>query len=366
MTPFFDINASHIELAEELNSAFNRVMKSGHLIMGPELSAFEGEFARYCGAKHCVGVGNGLDALALTLRAKGIKEGDEVLVPSHTFIATWLGVSMVGATPVPVEIDPSTYNLDPRAIAAKLTSRTKAIIPVHLYGLPAAVDEILNIADPRGIFVLEDAAQAHGATLRGKNTGALGHAATFSFYPTKNLGAMGDGGAVVTSDDELAEKLRMLRNYGSSIKYVHEVAGVNSRLDELQAALLRIKLRHLDEWNRKRRAVAAQYAERLESVGDLSLPFVPEGSNHVFHLYVVRTKERAKLASYLAEREIHTLVHYPAPPHAQGAYAALGLSSSSLPLATEAANEVLSLPMWPQMTTDHVDAVTSHIRSFFA
>jgi|LNAP01.1.fsa_nt_gb dTDP-4-amino-4,6-dideoxygalactose transaminase len=366
MTPFFDINASHIELAEELSSAFNRVMKSGHLIMGPELSAFEGEFARYCGAKHCVGVGNGLDALALTLRAKGIKEGDEVLVPSHTFIATWLGVSMVGATPVPVEIDPSTYNLDPRAIAAKLTSRTKAIIPVHLYGLPAAVDEILNIADPRGIFVLEDAAQAHGATLRGKNTGALGHAATFSFYPTKNLGAMGDGGAVVTSDDELAEKLRMLRNYGSSIKYVHEVAGVNSRLDELQAALLRIKLRHLDEWNRKRRAVAAQYAERLEGVGDLSLPFVPEGSNHVFHLYVVRTKERAKLASYLAEREIHTLVHYPAPPHAQGAYAALGLSSSSLPLATEAANEVLSLPMWPQMTTDHVDAVTSHIRSFFA
>lgn len=366
MTPFFDINASHAELAEELTSAFNRVMRSGHLIMGPELSAFEGEFARYCGAKHCVGVGNGLDALALTLRAKNIKEGDEVLVPSHTFIATWLGVSMVGATPVPVEIDPSTYNLDPRAIAAKLTGRTKAIIPVHLYGLPAAVDEILKIADPRGIFVLEDAAQAHGATLWGKNTGALGHAATFSFYPTKNLGAMGDGGSVVTSDDELAAKLRMLRNYGSNIKYVHEVAGVNSRLDELQAAFLRIKLRHLDEWNRERRQVAAQYAERLRGVGDLSLPFVPEGSSHVFHLYVVRTKERARLASYLAEREIHTLVHYPAPPHAQGAYGALGLSSSSLPLATAAANEVLSLPMWPQMTTDHVDAVTSHIRSFFA
>lgn len=366
MTPFFDIAASHMELAGELSSAFDRVMRSGHLIMGPELAAFESEFASYCGAKHCVGVGNGLDALALTLRAKGVKEGDEVIVPSHTFIATWLGVSMVGAKPVPVEIDPLTYNLDPSAITAKLTSKTKAIIPVHLYGLPAAVDEILSIANPRGLFVLEDAAQAHGAMLRGKNTGALGHAATFSFYPTKNLGAMGDGGAVVTSDDELMGKLRMLRNYGSRIKYVHEVAGVNSRLDELQAALLRVKLRHLDEWNRKRRALAAQYAERLKGVGDLILPLVPEGSTHVFHLYVIRTKEREKLANYLAAREIHTLVHYPAPPHAQGAYADLGLSSTSLPLASQAANEVLSLPMWPQMTTDHVDAVTDHIRSFFA
>jgi dTDP-3-amino-3,4,6-trideoxy-alpha-D-glucose transaminase len=366
MIPFFDIHPGHDELADELSEAFQRVMKSGNLIMGPEVAAFETEFAAYCGAKHCIGMGNGLDALALTLRAKGIQAGDEVLVPSQTFVATWLAVSMVGATPVPVEIEPSTYAIDPHRIEEKLSRKTKAIIPVHLYGLPAAMDEVNAIARPRGIFVLEDAAQAHGSTIHGKKSGSLGDAAAFSFYPTKNLGCMGDGGAVVTSDDSLAERLRMLRNYGSTKKYVHEIAGVNSRLDELQAALLRVKLRRLDESNARRRSLARRYSEALEGVGDIRVPLVPEGSTHVFHLYVISTARRAELASYLADRGVHTLVHYPIAPHMQGAYASLGYSSSDLPLGTAAAAETLSLPLWPQMSPEQVDAVAGHIRAFFS
>lgn len=366
MTPFFDIHAGHAELADEFQQAFSRVMNSGHVIMGPEVAAFEKEFAAYCGVKHCIGVGNGLDALALTLRAQGIKAGDEVLVPSQTFIASWLGVSMVGATPVPVEIDPATYLMDPARIKEKLTSRTKAIMPVHLYGLPAAMDAINAIARPLGLFVLEDAAQAHGSTHNGKRAGSLGDAAAFSFYPTKNLGAMGDAGAVVTDNDELAANLRMLRNYGSSQKYVHEVAGVNSRLDELQAALLRAKLGRLDAWNDQRRALAARYSQGLEGVGDLRTPFVPADSTHVFHLYVVSTGRRAELSAYLTAQGVQTLVHYPIAPHMQGAYAELGLPADSLPLATAAANETLSLPIWPQMKPEQVDAVVGHIRKFFS
>lgn len=365
MIPFFDIHAGHSELVEDLNLAFHRVLKGGHLIMGPELDAFEKEFSAYCGVKHCIGVGNGLDALALTLRARGIKAGDEVLVPSQTFIATWLGVSMVGATPVPVEIDPLTYNLDPKLVRAKITCRTKAIIPVHLYGLPAAMTEIMEIARDAELFVLEDAAQGHGAMHYGKRTGALGHAATFSFYPTKNLGGMGDGGAVVTSDDELAENLRMLRNYGSKKKYVHEVAGVNSRLDELQAAILRVKLAKLDEWNNKRQKIAQRYSSLLAGIEDLQLPFVPEKTTHVFHLYVIRTKRREELIRHLDSFGISTLVHYPVPPHAQGAYSDLAYSGEHLPLGIAAANETLSLPIWPQMTFDQVDAVADHVRGFF-
>ncbi|RQO42786.1 erythromycin biosynthesis sensory transduction protein eryC1 [Variovorax sp. KBW07] len=366
MIPFFDIHAGHAELANEFTQAFSRVMASGHVIMGPEVVAFEKEFAAYCGAKHCIGVGNGLDALALTLRARGIGPGDEVLVPSQTFIASWLGVSMVGATPVPVEIDPATYLMDPARIKEKLTSKTKAIMPVHLYGLPAAMDKINEIARPLGLFVLEDAAQAHGATHNGKRTGTLADAAAFSFYPTKNLGAMGDAGAVVTNDDELAANLRMLRNYGSSQKYVHEVAGVNSRLDELQAALLRTKIDRLDAWNDKRRALAARYSEGLKGVGDLRVPYVPADSTHVFHLYVISTQRRAELSAHLTAQGVQTLVHYPIAPHMQGAYAELGLPADSLPLGTAASNETLSLPIWPQMKPEQVDAVVGHIRSFFA
>ncbi|RTD95851.1 DegT/DnrJ/EryC1/StrS family aminotransferase [Variovorax atrisoli] len=366
MIPFFDIHAGHSELADELNLAFQRVLKSGHLIMGPELSAFESEFADYCGVKHCIGVGNGLDALALTLRARGIKPGDEVIVPSQTFIATWLGVSMVGATPVPVEIDPLTYNLDPSRILSKVTSKTKAIVPVHLYGLPAAMSEIMEIAKSAELFVMEDAAQGHGATHHGKRTGALGHAATFSFYPTKNLGGMGDGGAIVTSDDDLADKLRMLRNYGSKKKYVHEVAGVNSRLDELQAAILRVKLSRLDEWNDRRRKIAQRYSAALDGVGDLRVPLIPPATTHVFHLYVVSTKNREELARYLDSVGISTLVHYPIPPHMQGAYSELAYAAESFPLGSAASNEALSLPIWPQMSFDQVDIVVEHVRKFFS
>jgi len=363
--PFFDINAGHSALGAELKSAFDRVLSSGHVIMGPALTAFESNFAAYCGAKHCIGVGNGLDALALALRARGIGPGDEVIVPSQTFIASWLAVSMVGATPVPVEINEDTYTLDAVRISEKLTARTRAIMPVHLYGLPADMEAINKIAEGAGLFVLEDAAQAHGASVGGKRTGALGHAAAFSCYPTKNLGAMGDGGAVVTNDDALADELRKLRNYGSRVKYVHEIAGVNSRLDELQAALLDVKLPVLDDWNDRRRAIAARYSEALKDIDGLAIPRVPNGMEHVYHLYVVRTPRRDELHNYLKDRDVTTLIHYPTAPHAQGAYASLGLTDSKLPIAARVAAQTLSLPIWPQMPHESVDEVVSHIRTFF-
>lgn len=366
MIPFCDINSVHDELENELVETFRGVLRSGHLIMGEELTAFENEFAAYCDAKHCVGVGNGLDALALALRAKGIGPGDEVIVPSQTFIATWLAVSMVGATPVPVEIDEGQYTIDPNRILEKLTPKTSAIIPVHLFGLPADMDSINSIAKDFGLFVLEDAAQSHGARCNGVRSGKLGHAAAFSFYPTKNLGGMGDGGAVVTDDDNLANNLRRLRNYGSSQKYVHEIAGVNSRLDEFQAAVLRVKLRHLDNWNSKRIQLAARYAEGLRDISGLTLPIVPPGREHVFHLYVVRTARRDALSEYLGKKGISALIHYPTAPHMQNAYAELKIDPDSLPLATQAANQTLSLPMWPQMTSSQVDTVVLHIREFMS
>jgi dTDP-4-amino-4,6-dideoxygalactose transaminase len=364
MIPFFDIHAGHDALSQQLKDAFDRVLQSGHVIMGPELLAFEQEFADFCGAGHCVGVGNGLDALALALRAKGIGPGDEVLVPSQTFIATWLAVSMIGATAIPVEVDPCTYLMDPMKIAGKLTQRTKGIIPVHLFGLPADMDPINHIASEHGLFVLEDAAQAHGARYQGNRTGVLGDAAAFSFYPTKNLGGMGDGGAVVTNDAGLAEDLRRLRNYGSRKKYVHEVAGVNSRLDEIQAAILRTKLPYLDDWNARRKAVAEAYQIGLRDLPGLILPVVPSNCEHVYHLYVIRTKRRDELQSYLADRGVTTLIHYPVAPHSQKAYAQYGITDGDLPIATQVARETLSLPIWPQMPFSDVDAVVTHIRAF--
>jgi len=365
MIPFFNLQDSNAEVAQDIRSAFERVFESGHVIMGPELEAFETEFAAYCGVKHCIGMGNGLDALALALRAKGIGPGDEVIVPSQTFIASWLAVSMVGATPVPVEIAEDSYGLRPDLIEEKISVRTKAIMPVHLFGCPVDMTAIGQIAKEANLFVLEDAAQAHGSTHNGIRAGGLGHAAGFSFYPTKNLGAIGDGGATVTSDDALAAELRRLRNYGSDVKYVHEVAGVNSRLDELQAAILRVKLRHLDNWNAQRRAIAAQYTAELEGVGDITLPATPEGSVPVYHLYVIRTAQREALIDYLKQRGITCLVHYPIPPHVQGAYANLSIPPDSLPAATRAANECLSLPIWPQMKPSDVATVVQHIRAFF-
>ncbi|MGN8112289.1 DegT/DnrJ/EryC1/StrS family aminotransferase [Paraburkholderia sp. 22098] len=366
MIPFFDLSEVHGELGQSLTTAFEEVMSRGHLIMGRELEAFEDEFAQYCGSKYCIGVGNGLDALTLSLRARGIGPGDEVIVPSQTFIATWLAVSMVGATPIAVEVDASTYTLDPQRIAEKLSPRTAAIIPVHLYGLPANMSAIRQLADTNKLFVLEDAAQSHGAMYENKRCGALGDAAAFSFYPTKNLGAMGDGGAVVTDDKALADKIRMLRNYGSTVKYVHETVGGNTRLDELQAAFLRKKLPLLDGWNAKRGAIAKRYSEALASLDEIVLPTVPTDRTHVFHLYVIRSKRRDALAQSLQDRGISTAVHYPIPPHLQAAFSGLGYVKGSLPIAEATSEESLSLPMWPHMPLEVVDAVAHCVQQFFA
>lgn len=364
MISFFDINAGHAELGNGLQDAFARVLASGSIIMGPELQAFEEEFAAYCGVKHCIGVGNGLDALALALRARGIGPGDEVLVPSQTFIASWLAVSMTGATPVPVEIDLATYGIDAKRLRDHVTPRTKAIMPVHLYGSPADMDAINAVAREFDLFVLEDAAQAHGAYYKGKRAGSLGHAAGFSFYPSKNLGALGDGGAIVTDDDQLAADMRRLRNYGSNKKYVHEVAGVNSRLDELQAAILRVKLPALDHGNERRRAIAERYTAGLQGIADLHTPQSVDGATPVYHLYVIRTTRRDELAAHLAAQGVTCLIHYPIAPHQQGAYADLKIAADSLPLANQAAAQTLSLPIWPQMPLSQVDEVIAHIKQF--
>ena len=347
---FLDLTAPHREIAAELEHAYEKVLASGHFIMGPELEAFEAEYAAYCGTRYCVGVGNGLDALHLTLRAWGIGPGDEVIVPSNTFIATWLAVTQAGATPVPVEPDGETYNLDASRLEAALTPRTRAIIAVHLYGQPADMDPICAFARKHGLKVLEDAAQAHGARYKNRATGGIGDAAAFSFYPGKNLGALGDGGGITTNDAELDARLRALRSYGSTVKYHHPIQGFNSRLDELQAAVLRIKLRRLDEWNERRAEVAAWYVRNLpELLPGLILPKVPEWAKPAWHLYVVRSTDRDGLQRQLASQNVGTIIHYPVPPHLQDAYASLGLQPGSLPIAERLAREVISLPMGPHL-----------------
>lgn len=360
--PFLDLQAGYLELREEIDSALARVAVSGYYLLGPELEAFEREFADYCGVKHCIGVGNGLDALRLALTAQGIAEGDEVIVPSNTYIATWLAVSQCGASPVPVEPRSDTCNLDPERIEAAITPRTRAIIPVHLYGQPASMEPINELARRHGLFVLEDAAQAHGSRYRGRRAGSLGHAAAWSFYPGKNLGAFGDGGAITTDDAVLADRLRMLRNYGSRIKYVNEAQGFNSRLDEIQAAVLRIKLRHLDAWNARRAAISDRYHAAFWA-SSLGLPVTPEDTQSVWHLYVVRHPQRDALQRELAQRGIHTLIHYPIPPHQQRAYAGLGLAPDSLPIANAMAAQVLSLPIGPHLSDSQVAQVIEATRS---
>lgn len=347
--PFLDLKAATQELTAEIDQALDRVLNSGWYILGPEVEAFEREFADYCEASHCVGVANGLDALHLALRTLGIGPGDEVIVPSNTYIATWLAVSQCGATPVPVEPDPRTYNIDPSRIEALITPRTKAILPVHLYGQPADLDPILDLARQQGLKVVEDAAQAHGARYKGQRIGGHGDAVAWSFYPGKNLGALGDGGAVTTNDPEIADRLRVLRNYGSRVKYVNEVQGVNSRLDPLQAAILQVKLRHLDDWNTRRATIAARYLEGLAAT-DLILPHVPNWAEPVWHLFIVRHPQRDTLQRHLNEAGIGTLIHYPIPPHRQGAYAPAGFAPDAFPLAARLADEVLSLPMGPHVS----------------
>lgn len=355
---FLNIAHLHEPIRIELDIAYKRVMDSGWFIMGPELEGFEAEFAAYSNVKHCIGVGNGLDALHLLLRAYDIGPGDEVIVPSNTFIATWLAVSQCGATPVAVEPDINTHNINPSLINDAITARTKAIIAVHLYGQPADMDPINELAHKNGLIVIEDAAQAQGAMYKGRRVGSLGNAAGTSFYPGKNLGALGDGGAVLTNDDAVADKVRRLSNYGSSIKYQHDLAGYNTRLDEIQAAFLREKLKVLDAWNAKRKAIAKLYSELLNSA-DCIVPFVPEYADPVWHLYVIRSKQRDELKTYLEKRGVSTVIHYPIPPHKQACYSEF--ASQSLPIAELLAEEVLSLPISPYISKDDVNKVCSEI-----
>ena len=361
MIPFLDLKAGYTELQPELDAAIKRVLDSGWYILGEEVELFENEYAAFCEAKHCVGVANGLDALHLALLALGVGAGDEVIVPSNTYIATWLAVSQCGATPIPVEPDPKTYNIDPARIEAAITPRTKVILPVHLYGQPADMDPILAIACKHGLKVLEDGAQAHGARYKGKRIGAHGDVVAWSFYPGKNLGAFGDGGAITTDDAEIAERIRVLRNYGSKVKYVNEVKGFNSRLDPLQAAALRVKLTRLDEWNKRRAAIAHRYQTQLADTG-MTLPFVPEWAEPAWHLYVVQSPQRDDLLQKLGKARIGTLIHYPIPPHLQQAYALAGYVQGQFPIAEQMARQMLSLPMGPHYTLEQQNYVSSIIR----
>jgi dTDP-4-amino-4,6-dideoxygalactose transaminase len=360
--PFLDLSAPYAELRAEIDSAYQRVMNSGWFVLGSEVEAFEREWAEYCGVKHCVGTGNGLDALRLILRALGVGPGDEVIVPSNTYIATWLAVSETGARPVPVEPLVETRNIDPIGVAAAITPRTKVIMPVHLYGMPADMEPILMLAREYGVLVVEDAAQAHGAIYRNRRCGSLGEAAGFSFYPGKNLGAMGDGGAVTTDDNELADRVRLLRNYGSREKYKNELKGVNSRLDALQATFLRVKLRHLDEWNQRRAECAARYLAGLADLPELTLPTIAADTTPAWHLFVVGHSRRNALMNALASQGIGTLIHYPTPPHLSAAYSDVVLGPAGLPLAEHLAATVLSLPIGPHLACGDQEAIIRAIR----
>jgi dTDP-4-amino-4,6-dideoxygalactose transaminase len=354
--PFLDMKAPYLELKAEIDEALHRVASSGWFVLGEEVDAFEEEYAAYCGAKHAVGVANGLDALHLTLLAMGVGAGDEVIVPSNTYIATWLAITNCGAIPVPVEPDEATYNIDPTRIEQAITERTKVIMPVHLYGQPADLDPILEIALRRGLQVLEDAAQSHGARYKGHRVGSHGDAVAWSFYPGKNLGAMGDAGAITTNDAGIADRVRVLRNYGSRVKYVNEVCGFNSRLDPIQAAVLRAKLRFLDPWNERRAAVAAQYSKSLQST-TYSIPTRPAWCTPAWHLYVIRHPARDQVQKFLASVGVGTLIHYPIPPHQQAAYKVQGWSRGAFPIAERIANEVLSLPMGPHISAADTEQV---------
>ena len=361
-TPILDLGAAYRELKTEIDAAVSRVLESGCYILGPEVEAFETEWAAYCHVKHAVGLANGLDALVLALRALNVGPGDEVIVPSNTYIATWLAVSAVGAKPVPIEPNPTTHNIDTKRIAAAITPRTKVLLPVHLYGQPADMDPILDIAQRHGLRVIEDAAQAHGARYKGKRIGAHGDIVCWSFYPGKNLGALGDAGAITTNDAALAEHVALLRNYGSRQKYLNEEPGVNSRLDPIQAAVLRVKLGVLDEWTERRRAVASAYTLGLAESG-LILPHVPDWAEPAWHLYVVRTPDRSRLQGRITKAGIGTLIHYPIPPHMQKAYADMEILPDAFPLARDLASEVISLPMGPQLGLDQVQDIVNALKN---
>lgn len=361
--PFLDIYKINAVYRDDLISSFERVLDSGWFVLGEEVSMFEAKFSDFCGVKHCVGNGNGLEAMHLVLKAWGIGPGDEVIVPANTYIASWLAVSYVGATVVPVEPDEASFNIDPTLIEAAITPKTKAIIAVHLYGQVANISPIMQIAEKYHLKVLEDAAQAHGASYVGKRVGSLGHAAAFSFYPGKNLGCLGDGGCVTTDDSLLADRVRELRNYGSAEKYFNNYKGYNSRLDEIQAAFLLSKLPFLDRDNEKRRSIAKHYIKNLGNVQGISLPKFSDDYSHVWHLFVIRSTERDNLKLKLEKKGIQTLIHYPRPPHLQKAYSDMGYRSGQFPISESIHNEVLSLPIGPTMTLDQANYVVQCIIS---
>lgn len=363
--PFLNLAPMHAAIKSEMQATFESVYDGNWFVLGKHLEQFEAEYAAFNDTRYAVGISNGLDALVLALKALGISEGDEVIVPSNTYIASALAVTHVGATPVFVEPDIQTYNIDPQRIPEAISPRTKAIMPVHLYGQACEMDAIMQIAEAHNLWVVEDNAQAHAATFKGKLTGSWGHINGTSFYPGKNLGALGDGGAVTTDDDDLADKIRLWRNYGSIIKYQNEVPGYNMRLDEIQAAFLSVKLRHLHTWTEQRRQIARWYDEALQGVGDLILPHIHPNATHVFHLYVIRTRHRDALQHYLNYAGIGTLIHYPIPPHLQKAYAHLECSEGDFPIAEELARTSLSLPLWVGMTKDLIIKIREILLGYY-
>lgn len=356
--PFLQLGDAVAEQRPAIDSAIRRVLDSGWYLLGPELEALEREWATWCGARHAIGVSNGLDAMHLILRAWGIGPGHEVIVPSNTYIASWLAVTMAGATPVPVEPEWDTCCLDPQQIEAAITPRTRAIMPVHLYGHPCDMPSILAIARRHGLKVIEDAAQAHGAEISGTRIGSHGDAIAWSFYPSKNLGALGDAGAVTTQDSELSSQLKMWRNYGSAVRYVNDVPGYNNRLEELHAAILRVKITALNEWNDRRARLAQRYQEGLVGLG-LTLPVARPGVRHAWHLYTIRHPQRDAIKAALESAGIGTIIHYPIPPHQQKAYASLGLAGGSFPIAERIHREILSLPLGPHLSDDSQDLIIS-------
>lgn len=363
--PTLDLKKQYESIRLELDGAISRVLAKGSFILGAEVAAFEKEFAEYCGVSHAIGVASGTEALQLALLACGVGENDEVVAPAHTAVATVSAIEASGAHPVLVDIDLARYGLDPNLLVKSTTPRTRSIIPVHLYGCPVDMNPILQFAREKNLFVVEDCSQAHGALYEGHKVGSLGDIAAFSFYPTKNLGAFGDGGAVVTNNAELAEKVRLLRQYGWKEHYISSVKGINSRLDELQAGILRVKLRYLDEWNLRRRQLANLYLELLADT-EFALPVQLENSKHVFHQFVIRHPQRDVLKEYLMEQGIHTLIHYPVPIHLQPAYVDLGYPAGSLPNTELVSREALSLPLYPELTEEMVSLICQALRDFLS
>lgn len=362
--PLLDLQQQFSGIREEVLSAVERVLESGTYILGPEVKAFEAEVAEYVGVKYAVGVANGTDALLLALDAMGVGPGDEVITSPFTFFATAETVSRLGATPVFVDIDPKTYNIDVEQVKAKINEKTKAIIPVHIFGQPAEMDQLRELADAHGLYILEDAAQAMGSDFKGRKIGAWGDAATYSFFPTKNLGGYGDGGMVVTNNEELANKIRILRVHGSNPKYYHSMLGYNSRLDALQAAALRIKLRHLDDWNNARRKNAALYSELLKDT-PLVTPYAAENRKHIYHLYIVQSEHREELIKYLGENGITAGIYYPVPLHRQEVYKDLGYEEGSLPYSESIANRIFALPLYPELSSETIHYIAETIKNFY-